>query len=101
MAKITNINGTSEHSAKCKCGSWKQHWLNYNGGQKLPTYCPESKCLKKTEDLVGAHVQKAGSTDRSWYIVPLCQEHNQSKEDLTISDSINFAPANRSLTCEK
>lgn len=99
MSKITNINGTSENTTQCKCGSWINHWKKYNGGQSVPTYCPETSCLEK--ELIGAHVQKANSTDKDWYIVPLCQKHNKSKEDLVITDSVNLAPANKSKTCDK
>jgi hypothetical protein len=97
MAKVTNINGTSD--SKCKCGSWIEHWENFNGGQSRPTYCSEKTCTKK--DLVGAHVQKADSTDKKWYIIPLCTEHNKSTSDLELVIAINFAPANKQETCEK
>ena len=71
--KIRNINGTSD--TKCKCGSWLKHWENFSG-QAVPSFCPVSACLNK--DLVGAHVQKGGSsTDQKWYIYPLCAHHNK------------------------
>jgi hypothetical protein len=95
--KITNINGTSD--TICKCGSWLNHWANYNGGQTVPTYCPVSSCIER--ELVGAHVQKANSTDLKWYIVPLCKTHNSSSKDLEIFDPTNLAPANKKETCEK
>ncbi|MCX6328188.1 MAG: hypothetical protein NTZ85_01555 [Bacteroidia bacterium] len=97
MATITNINGTSD--TDCRCGSWLNHWFNYNGGQSLPTYCSAPKCIKK--DLVGAHVQKANSIDKEWYIVPLCQEHNKYTSDLVIPEFVNFAPASKKKTCER
>ena len=72
--KITNINGTSD--TNCKCGSWLNHWINYSR-QNLPTYCPVLGCSEKPE--LGAHVQKANSYDRKWYIIPLCKTHNRAK----------------------
>lgn len=97
--KLTNINGTTDNT--CKCGSWLEHWKKYNSGrQPLPTYCPEKSCTKKPE--VGAHVQKDGSSDRSWYIVPLCPTHNGMKgATIEVSDSISLASANVSETCGK
>jgi len=93
--KVKNINGTSDN--KCVCGSWIKHWEKHSGRTAL--YCSEKSCLQSSE-LVGAHVQKTTS-DMSWYIIPLCQEHNKSKIELEIADSTIFVSANRSQTCEK
>ena len=93
--KITNINGTSDTT--CKCGSWLQHWINFSG-QSI-TYCPVGSCIKT--DLVGAHVQKADSDDKKWYIYPLCSTHNKSSGKLEVSDSYKLVSANKSETCEK
>ncbi len=93
--KVNNINGTSQNS--CSCGSWLQHWKNFSG-QSVPAYCPEQKCHERPE--VGAHVQKDGSSDTSWYIVPLCKTHNaETGKSLTVSDSITLVSANVSRTC--
>ena len=93
--KVNNINGTSQRT--CKCGSWLDHWKNYSG-QSLPTSCPEKSCTERPE--VGAHVQKDSSTDRSWYIVPLCSKHNaQTGKSLELVDSIKLASANVAATC--
>jgi hypothetical protein len=94
MAKIKNINGTSD--TICKCGSWLNHWEKFSG-QTIPTYCSETRCTNK--DLVGAHVQKAYSTDNQWYIIPLCKSHNNSSGELEIVDSVKFVSANKSETC--
>ena len=95
---LTNINGTSD--TNCSCGSWLKHWQNYNpNNQKPPTYCPVENCLNK--DLVGAHVQKNNILDRSWYICPLCNKHNQSTKSLEVGDFISLAPANKGETCRK
>ncbi len=93
--KVTNINGTSPNV--CECGSWIQHWKNFSG-QSVPLFCPEKDCRQKPE--VGAHVQKDGSNDRGWYIVPLCTKCNGKKgQSITISDNVNFVSANVSETC--
>ena len=93
--KVHNVNGTS--ASTCKCGSWLDHWKKFNG-QSLPTYCSEKTCLKKPE--VGAHVQKDNANDKSWYIVPLCTEHNrQTGKSLELVDSATLVSANVSQTC--
>jgi hypothetical protein len=93
--KVININGTSLNI--CKCGSWLNHWKKF-GGQDLPSYCSEKSCLKKPE--VGAHVQKDNSTDRKWYIIPLCTVHNlKTGESIEIMDGVALVSANVSETC--
>ena len=93
MARIRNINGTSNN--KRKCGSWLDHWKKHS---KYDTnYCVVKTCTGK--DLVGAHVQTTISTDMSWYIIPLCNLHNKSKEELEISDTYELVSANVKETC--
>jgi len=95
--KVNNINGTSDNT--CKCGSWLAHWKKFSG-QALSNYCSETTCIKKPE--VGAHVQKDVSTDKSWYIVPLCSTHNaETGKSLIIGDSVALVSANVSSTCGK
>jgi len=53
-------------------GNWIKYWEDATG-QKATT-CHKLGCSAKAED--GAHVQLVGSTDRSWYIVPLCHPCN-------------------------
>ena len=93
--KIKNINGTSDTT--CSCGSWLKHWEKFSG--LSVTFCPVSTCVNK--DLVGAHVQKANSTDDKWYIYPLCNSHNQSTGELEVPDGNKLVPANKKETCGK
>jgi hypothetical protein len=97
MPTITNINGAPDITP-CRCGSWLQHWENFSR-QNLPYYCPVNGCYQK--DLVGAHVQKAYSLVRRWYIIPLCSRHSESKFNLDVSDTIMFVSADKSETCER
>jgi hypothetical protein len=95
--KVNNVNGTTDNT--CRCNSWLEHWINF-GGETLPTYCPEAKCISRPE--VGAHVQADSLSDLNWYIVPLCKLHNSRKgESLEILDSTKLIPANVSKTCGK
>lgn len=95
--KLKNINGTSQTT--CVCGSWLRHWEKFSN-QSI-TFCPvrSPNCLN--EDLMGAHVQKADSSDNKWYIFPLCSAHNQKTSILGVSDSLRLVSANKSETCEK
>ena len=36
------------------------------------------------DNIVGAHVRKAGSSDEKWYIVPLCETCNALNSDVEI-----------------
>jgi len=93
--RVNNINGTSQNI--CKCGSWLKHWENFSN-QSLPKYCPEKACTKAPE--VGAHVQKDDSSDRSWYIIPLCKDHNaMTGKSLDVMDFIKLVSANVAQTC--
>jgi len=92
MGKIKNINGTFQNT--CNCGSWLKHWENFS--QRKALYCSEITCLKT--NLVGAHVQKADSHDRKWYIVPLCNSHNMATGELDIGNT-PLVSANKAETC--
>lgn len=94
--RISNINGTSGNS--CTCGSWLDHWKKFSG--QTAVYCPVVDCLGK--DLVGAHVQSGDTSDRSWYIIPLCNRHNaEMGKSLLVSGVFKLAPANVSQTCAR
>jgi hypothetical protein len=99
MAKITNVGNTLRIAVTCKCGSWIEHWEKFSEMTR-PDYCIVFPlCLKK--DIVGAHVQKANSDDKDWYIVPLCKKHSRYKASkiLEISDIFPLVKANRGETC--
>ena len=95
--RVNNINGSTQNT--CSCGSWLEHWRRFSR-QLLPSQCPEERCIEKPD--VGAHIQKDSHTDSSWYIIPLCKNHNaETGKSLTVSDSIALVPANISETCGK
>jgi len=99
MAKITNINGTTEHATICSCGSWLEHWETFSGMPR-PHECivAEPDCLEK--EVIGVHVQKANG-DGAWYIAPLCKAHSSVKNaELIISDAWPLVEANKASTCD-
>ncbi len=91
---VKNINGTSSY--QCRCGSWLDHWKKFSRSA-LPSHCAEKSCMVKPE--VGAHVQKDSSTDKNWYIIPVCSKHNMKAGDMGIMDSTILVSANVSQTC--
>ncbi len=95
LMKLKNLKGTSKNT--CHCDSWLAHWLEYSGADSLPNYCGESTCTSKPE--VGAHVIKVNSTDKDWYIVPLCKKHNKEDEEFDLFSEIKLAQAAMSRTC--
>ncbi len=68
--KVKNLNGTSDNKVPNCYNSWLDFWEK-KSGQKAG----ECGCCNQSAD-VGAHVQKANSSDKSWYIVPLCRGCN-------------------------
>lgn len=93
--KVKNINGTSDNS--CKCDSWLAHWEEFSG--QTANLCVEKACTEKAT--VGAHVQKDSSTDRAWYIIPLCKTHNKATDEMKLYGSPELVSANVSQTCGK
>ena len=63
-------------------GSWLKYWEDATG--KKAFFCHNSSCYATATD--GAHVQLADSTNRKWYIVPLCHKCNcQFGQGLTVT----------------
>ena len=80
MTKIKNLNGTGAERYKDPpkgYSSWKS-WWEAQAGRSFST-CSCSGCTSKAA--VGAHVQKSGSADKKWYIVPLCSACNHKSSD--------------------
>lgn len=94
--RVRNVNGTSR--LDCACGSWLEHWKKFSGAT-LPQWCCEKNCTNKPT--LGAHIQKDSATDKTWYIVPLCDLHNKRTDILELIISPAFAPANVGETCHK
>lgn len=82
--KIKNLNGTSDNKIPAGYSSWIDFWEKKSG--KKAGECGRRGCHKKATD--GAHVQKADSDNRNWYIVPLCHECNMkpSSEEFYVDE---------------
>ena len=82
--KVKNLNGTSDNKVPYGYSSWLDYWEKKTG--KKAGEC--GHCRERAS--VGAHVQKADSFDRSWYIVPLCHGCNQrpSTEEFMVYEEL-------------
>ncbi len=82
---VKNISGSSRFSKPKGYSSWLDYWIAQKG--YTPRICSANDCNNKT-GLVGAHVQKAYSTDASWYIVPLCTSCNQRTDTFDVNANL-------------
>lgn len=89
-----NKRGTADRA--CKCGTWKQHWLNFSG-ETWPTSCSVGGCTKAPT--LGAHVINPDVTGER--IVPMCDSCNKLSDDFSLKGGVSCPSANKSETCEK
>ena len=93
--RVKNLNGGTQN--KCSSGSWLAHWEKFSGQNAY--MCFGKGCINRPS--VGGHVQKDSTTDKNWYIVPLCDDCNKKRgQDLDIWALALLIPANESETCE-
>lgn len=55
-----------------RVGNWLKYWEDATGMKA--NWCHRVNCFSKATD--GAHVQLDDSSDKNWYIVPLCHRCN-------------------------
>lgn len=80
----------------CKCGSWKQHWINFSY-KEWPSQCSVSGCTRIP--ILGAHIVNADVSGEK--IVPMCDSCNKRTDYFDLKNGITLVSANRSETCEK
>ena len=88
--KVKNVNGSSRFPAPRGYNSWLDYWEKQT--KKRVSACGVMFCSNR--DLVGAHVQKANSTDRSNYITPICRACNQRTDELDVGLELVSVPSN-------
>ena len=89
-----NKIGTSERN--CKCGSWKQHWINFSG-QKWPASCSVTGCYNTPT--LGAHIYNNAVSGEK--IVPMCDICNKLTGSFGLKGGVALVSANKEETCEK
>lgn len=94
LPRWKNKSGTGER--KCRCGSWKDHWCNFSG-EDWPKICSVHGCTNKPT--LGAHIYN--SSDKSEYIVPMCDSCNKNSDDFFLRKDVKLVSANTSKTCNK
>jgi hypothetical protein len=78
-ARNLNLSGQTLRSS----GNWLAHWEKTTGQNAY--LCFAQDCIKRPT--AGGLVQKDSPIDRSWYIVPLCNDrYNKTGQDLEIWD---------------
>lgn len=93
MIKVKNVNGSSRFNCPSGYASWLDYWERKIG--KTAYRCSAIDCRKfGRNNLVGAHVQKVGSFDRSWYIVPLCYGCNNRTDEFYVDETLVPVPSN-------
>lgn len=88
--RVKNVNGSGRFSAPVGYRSWLDYWEKKTDSKAI--FCSASNCFGG--NLVGAHVQKANSTDNSWYIIPLCSSCNQRIDTFEVSGTLVPVPSN-------
>jgi hypothetical protein len=87
---VKNVNGSGRYPAPKGYSSWLEYWKAQTGIN--PTYCSADNCWGT--NLVGAHVQKAYSSDQRWYIVPLCVSCNNRTDTFNVNATLVPVPSN-------
>lgn len=91
-----NKGGTGERS--CKCGSWKNHWVD-SSGKSWPTQCSVLGCNNSAT--LGAHVFNIDRGVCGEYIIPACNSCNSLSSEFNLKGSITLVPANQQKTCKQ
>ena len=91
-----NKKGTGNRS--CKCGSWKQHWIN-NSEKAWPDNCSVQGCNNKAT--LGAHIFNTDSNVSGEFIIPTCDSCNKLDEVFDLKVGVTLVSANKQKTCEQ
>jgi hypothetical protein len=90
---VKNVNGSSRFSSPAGYNSWLDYWEDKSG--MTAWRCSATDCMSYGRiNLVGAHVQKAYSTDQRWYIVPLCKSCNTRNDVFEVDAELVPVPSN-------
>ncbi|MBQ7594125.1 MAG: hypothetical protein IJU48_07215 [Synergistaceae bacterium] len=71
--KVKNL-----HSGDTGGKGWLRRWMEYKDYDTVP-FCSNISCIN--EAVHGGHVIKVGNADKRRYIVPLCADCNENKDD--------------------
>ncbi len=91
MTLVKNVHGQSYDSPPKGCSSWLDYWEKQTG--KKATRCGAINC-KSNEQLFGAHVIKVNSSDKKYYITPLCPKCNKRTDNFNVDTELVPVPSN-------
>ena len=80
----------------CRCGSWKQHWINFSG-QSWPNSCSVKGC--NNSPTLEGHVINVNVSGEK--IIPMCDSCNQFSGPFDLKSGTTFVSANQSEACGK
>jgi hypothetical protein len=83
--RVTNVNGSSVHDIPTGYASWLSYWESYEILSDDDIKCYACDEYMTRDDLVGAHVRKPYSSDKKWYIIPLCRPCNGRKGNFDVN----------------
>lgn len=75
---VKNLHNNNSKVPKGYDNAWINYWLANNKNYTRVPICP--RCGKRLST-DGAHVKKASAEDGKWYIIPLCNDCNEKKDD--------------------
>lgn len=102
--KIKNVKGSSKVSPKAPSGytSWLNYWetiAEFPFEQEKKYKCPACGKAYEREHFDGCHVQKDNSTDKKWYIIPLCDSCNHRADTFEVNVKLlKDVPSNLAIT---
>ena len=94
-----NVEGSSKTDKCQKCGTWRNHWKELCGLDRIiadKVECAICGCNDAAED--GAHIENAAVNDE--YIVPLCKPCNHRTDTFTLKKGTVIVLADPEETCE-
>jgi putative tonB-related protein len=90
MIKVKNANGSSRFRIPLGYDSWLDYWEKQTGVKM--SICGCKNC--NNTDLVGGHVIKANSTDKHYYITPICRSCNNRTDEFYVYWDLVPVPSN-------
>lgn len=78
----------------CKCGSWKDHWIN-NSKSPWPLLCSISGCWQSPT--LGIHIRNRNV--KGEYIVPACDRCRWIIDEFNLKPGVAIVPAKKQLAC--
>jgi hypothetical protein len=94
--RVKNLGGATQNTHSS--AGWLALWEKLSGQNAF--ICFVKGCIRRPS--VGGQVQKDSSTDKNWYVIPLCVDCSKKKgQDLDIWDEAGLVSANAGEATEK